>query len=124
MKLVLHYGYLPGGGHVLQRADGVLVDPGEAARLPWAEALLDGGLLVNRRVHDAPDGRVFWTAGGRPHWYAFFWWDRSGDPRGGSNSAFLVRGFDHDRQILAFNHACRVWPHVVARQRHPLVLQP
>ena len=51
----------------------------------WSYHLMDGGLLKNGKHPDVCDGRVFWTSGGNPFWYAFFWWDRSGDSRGASN---------------------------------------
>lgn len=57
-------------------------------------------------------------------WHAFIWWDRSDDQRGASNSGFYVRGFPYEEREPAFDFACAAWPKVVARQRHPLVLQP
>jgi hypothetical protein len=66
---------------------------------------------------------VHWTCGGDPLWFAFVWWDRSGDSRPGSNSGFYVRGFAPPEARQAFEFACRAWPAVVARQEHALVLQ-
>jgi len=82
-------------------------------------------------VPDDPDGRVHWACGGKPLWFAFFWWDRSGDRRGNSNSGFYVLGFEPDElnfesaneaARLAFAFACEQWPDVVQRQNFPLVL--
>ena len=70
------------------------------------------------------DGRVYWTAGGnKAFWYAFYWWDRSVDKRGASNSGFYVRGFGWPEAQAAFDYALSQFPHVVARQKYPLVLQ-
>ncbi len=88
----------------------------------WSSALMDTGLLKNGQHPDNPDGRVFWTCG-KGDWLAFFWWDRSGDRRGNSNSGFYVHGFDWERRAEAFAFACAAFPVVVTRQRHPLVLQ-
>lgn len=91
---------------------------------PWDWGMLDAKLLMNRRVPDQPDGHVYWTAGGSPTWLAFFWWDRSFDTRGASNSGFYVRGFSFLDRQLALDYACQQWPSIVARQQFPLVLQP
>ena len=97
---------------------------------------MDSGLLKNGRHPDVVDGKVWWTCGGHGRdalWYAFFWWDHSGDRRPGSNSGFYVGGFApevlspesaRENAALAFNYACEVYPWVVSRQRHQLVLQP
>jgi hypothetical protein len=73
-------------------------------------------------VPDDPDGRVYWTCGGHPLWFAFFWWDRSGDARGASNSGFYVQGFAFEELQAAFAFACAKWQGVVERQKFPLVL--
>ncbi len=84
---------------------------------------MDTGLLKNGEHDDIYDGRVFWTCGGLSFWYAFFWWDRSGDSRGNSNSGFYVRGFGWPEAPAAFAYACEQFPGIVARQRLPLILQ-
>ena len=90
---------------------------------PWKIHHLDGGLLENGEVKDRPTGKVYWTQGGRHHlWYAFYWWDRKGDSRPGSNSGLYVRGFDFREQEEAFKYGCAQWPKIVARQKHPLEL--
>lgn len=120
MKRAFYFGCLDRAGHFLRETDGATVYnvPG----FPWGEGLLDGGLLRNRKVPDEPDGRVHWTGGGQPFWFAFFWWDRSGDKRGNSSSGFYVQGFPHMEPQAAFDYACAQWPDIVARQIHPLVL--
>jgi hypothetical protein len=93
---------------------------------PWTIGILDGGFLHNGKREDVPDGRVYWTCGGKSTddmWYAFFWWDRSVDGRGQSNSGFYVHGFKRDEAEAAFEYACKVYPQVVTRQKFPLVLQ-
>lgn len=90
---------------------------------PWSMGLLDGGLLNNGKVRDIYDGKVYWTCGGTPIWLAFFWWDRSGDKRGASNSGFYVQGFDVADRQAALDYAGGVYPTVIARQKFPLVLQ-
>lgn len=83
---------------------------------------MDGGLLKNGKSTDVYDGKVFWTCGGLSFWYAFFWWDRSGDTRGASNSGFYVRGYGWPEAQQAFDYACAQFPHIVARQHQPLIL--
>ncbi|MCR6734432.1 MAG: hypothetical protein NVV83_10290 [Afipia sp.] len=86
---------------------------------------MDGGLLKNGKHPDVDDGKVFWTCGGaRSFWYAFFWWDNSGDKRRASNSGLYVDGFGWpDQSSEAFEYGCSQYPEVVARQRVPLALQ-
>lgn len=133
-KQALYFGY-GSGGHFLRGKDGwtesgLLGD--YAPGFPWESAAwLDGSILNNRKVPDQPDGRVHVVGGGREHfWFAFVWWDRSGDTRPGSNSGFYVRGFGVPvRETyftvakIAFDYACGVWPQVVERQRFPLVIE-
>ncbi len=108
-KLALYFGY-GDGGHFLRGITGSRSSTLEPQRyfpgFPWEIQHLDTGLLVNREVPDQPDGRVHWTCGGTPLWLAFFWWDRSGDPRGASNSGFYVQGFSHLEAQAAFEYAC------------------
>ena len=81
------------------------------------------GLLNNGKHPDVYDGKVFWTCGGSPLWLAFFWWDNSVDKRNNSNAGFYVQGFGHTEPQTAFDYACTLFPHIVARQRQPLILQ-
>lgn len=123
-KQAVYFGYKNGGGHFLQVPDRYgYPDPKDIPTFPWSIGLLDGGLLQNGKVPDMPDGRVFSTCGGTPLWIAFFWWDRSGDKRGASNSGFYVQGFELNDKQAAFDYACSIFPDVVARQKYPLVLQ-
>jgi hypothetical protein len=118
-------------GHYLQDGSKTIWDP--STECLWSLGLMDGGLLKNGRHRDVDDGKVWWTCGGRTDlWYAFVWWDNSGDRRPGSNSGFYVCGFGpeilspetaKENSKLAFRYACESYPAVIARQRHPLVLQ-
>jgi hypothetical protein len=123
-KRALYFGCLGGTGHYLHDADERKIwDMARVPGFPWTLGHLDTGLLTNGRRPDVYDGKVFWTCGGTPLWLAFFWWDRSVDHRGASNSGFYVQGFDHEHAQDAFEYACAAFPQVVARQRHPLALQ-
>lgn len=124
-KLALYFGCWDRVGHYLHHQDGkTIYDPKvQLAGFPWSVGLLDGGLLNNGKRADICDGKVFWTCGGSTFWYAFFWWDRSVDGRGASNSGFYVRGFGWPEARWAFDYACAAFPKVVARQKQPLALQ-
>jgi hypothetical protein len=109
-------------GHYVHEGRRVIWDPPPGC--PWDLGLMDGGLLRNGKRPDVDDGKVFWTAGGaKSFWYAFFWWDNSGDKRSASNSGIYVEGFGWPAQAEAFEYGCAQYPEVVARQRVPLVLQ-
>ena len=136
-KLALYFGCLGkgSGGHRLSLPDnGFFRRERDFPTLPWSDGMMDTGLLQNGKHEDKIDGRVFWTCGGRQEfWYAFYWWDRSGDSRANSNSGFYVKGFGpavltpetaRENAALAFAYACSVWPKIVERQRVPLRLQP
>lgn len=124
-KMALYFGCIDTLGHVARLPNGKSVwDPRrDFPGFPWSESHLDCGLLKNGKHPDVCDGKVYWTAGGRSLWYAFFWWDRSKDTRGASNSGFYVRGFGWPEAQQAFDYACAAFPKVVAGQAYPLVLQ-
>lgn len=120
-KLALYFGCTGPTGHAIHGGDSSYRTP---AGMPWTIESMDTKLLKNMKVADKPDGRVYWTCGGKDAlWYAFVWWDRSGDSRGNSNSGFYVRGFEHRQAREAFEYACEQWPDIVKRQHHPLVLE-
>lgn len=123
-RLALYFGCLGRLGHFLHKPTGPLLwDIPAELEIPWTLAHMDGGLLKNGERPDTYDGKVYWTCGGLTLWYALYWWDRSFDHRGASNSGFYVRGFAWPEAQDAFDYACSVFPQVVARQKHPLVLQ-
>jgi hypothetical protein len=125
-KTALYFGCWDQVGHYLHQPNGRTVwrQRDDFPDLPWTPGLMDGGLLTNGKRPDVYDGKVYWTCGGLAFWYAFFWWDRSVDQRGASNSGFYVRGFGWPEAEAAFEYACAQFPQVVTRQKHPLVLQP
>jgi hypothetical protein len=108
-------------GHYLYNSDMRTVRREVAAGIPWNVGLMDAGLLKNGKHCDVIDGRVFWTCA-RGLWFAFYWWDRSGDSRQNSNSGFYVQGFEFAQKAEAFAFACEMFPQVVARQDVPLVV--
>ena len=123
--IAYYWGCWDRAGHYFHNAAGKrdwypeMIEPG----LPWSKRI-DGGLLKDGGHPDVYDGRVFpHCAAGIAIWHGFVWWDNSVDRRGMSNSGFYVRGFNVDAVDAAFKFACEQFPHVVARQRHPLVLQ-
>ncbi len=124
-KKALYFGCGKQLGHFLHDKNGRTVyNRPEGFPSIWFNDLMDSGLLKNGKRPDVYDGKVFWTGGGRPHfWFAFFWWDRSGDKRSNSNSGFYVRGFEYTEPEAAFAYACETFPQIVERQHHALELQ-
>lgn len=122
-KQALYFGCWRDSGHFLHNTSGLHVYSRRIKDLPWDECLMDTGLLKNGKIPDSPNGKVYWTCGGLAFWYAFYWWDRSVDKRGACNSGFYVRGFGWPETQEAFDYACSQFPHVVERQKYPLVLQ-
>jgi hypothetical protein len=121
--LALYFGCWRYAGHFLHDVSGHHLYDDRPPDLPWDDGLMDATLLRNRKVRDLPDGRVYFTCGGeKAFWYAFCWWDRSADTRGACNSGFYVRGFGYPESQEAFAYACARFPHVVERQKFPLVL--
>ncbi len=123
--MALFHGCWDRPGHYLHDRTGKTLWERDAKvlQLPWSSSHMDGGLLKNGKRSDRPDGKVWWTCGGLTFWYAFYWWDRSGDRRGASNSGFYVRGYGWPEASEAFDYAVSVFPHIVSRQKYPLVLQ-
>jgi hypothetical protein len=126
-KMTLFFGCWRSAGHFLHDTSGLHMYPSRSSfphDLPWDEFIMDTGLLKNSKIPDLPDGKVYWTCGGKDAlWYAFYWWDRSVDKRGACNSGFYVRGFGYPEAQEAFDYACTQFPHVVERQKFPLALQ-
>ena len=124
-KVALYFGCWNQAGHYIHDVSGNSeLNPKRLhAEIPWDIGLMDTGLLKNGNIPDVPTGKVYFTCGGLAFWYAFYWWDRSVDTRGACNSGFYVRGFGHHDENAAFAYACEQFPHVVKRQKFPLVLQ-
>lgn len=119
----LYFGCYNSVGHYLYDTEGNQVWDFPSS-FPWSLELMDSGLLINGKVPDITDGRVYWTCGGRSEvWYAFYWWDRSIDTRGACNSGFYVNGFEVNNPKSAFEFACSQFTSIISRQKYPLVLQ-
>lgn len=74
-------------GHYLYNREGRLIRPRQADNLPIDPMALDASLLFG--VLDVPGNAVVFR--GRDYTILSFW-DRSGDHRPGSNSAFILKG--------------------------------
>jgi hypothetical protein len=97
------------------------VNARDVAGLPWTVYDLDAGLLESWGQKECNDGRVHWTyADG---WFAFCWWDRTGDTRAESNSGLYVKGFSEGERIQAFQYVCDKFPDIISRQGKNLTLQ-
>ena len=104
-------------GHYLYRRGGRHVD---YTACPWGTNL-DTGLLISRKDKYArPDTEPTenYTVARKDGWTAISFWDRSGDSRPGSNSAFLVAADVSDKELLALAKA--QWPDIFSRGRFPL----
>lgn len=126
-KMALYFGCWNQAGHYLHDTSGTHMYKSRNSfphDIPWDESIMDTGLLKNGKIPDIPDGKVYWTCGGKDaFWYAFYWWDRSVDKRGACNSGFYVRGFGYPEAREAFDWACTQFPRVVERQKYPIELQ-
>lgn len=81
---------------------------------------LDGGLLEEAKIPDVADGRCIVVR--RHGWTVIAFWDRSGDSRGASNSAFMVSCDAPAEEILAA--AREQWPEIFARPNFPKLSLP
>lgn len=107
---VLYFGFVAHHGHDLRskiRSANIYKDT------PWGVAL-DGGLLDGER--DIPNGT--WFERHKDGWSAVSFWDRSGDERPNSNSAFIVHAEMDGKSILDLARA--QWPEVFARPGFPI----
>lgn len=91
----------------------------EPVDFPWTIQQADTGLLLDGMHYDVIDGRVWWQFGKASvyPWYAFVWWDRTGDDRPNSNSGFYVTSILEP--VDAFKFAISTFPEVSRRQRAP-----
>jgi hypothetical protein len=82
--------------------------------LPWGDDI-DGQLAPSKRnargfiSGEAPQGQALLHV--RDGWSVISFWDRSGDTRGASNSAFLVRGEHTFDEVAAIAREAfpRIW---------------
>ncbi len=99
-----HYLYLPVPG---RRGAGVGWTGDPFGATPWTGEELDQGLLLAKEQRGRSDERDQ-TQGlarlcHRNGWTALSLWDRTGDPRGGSNSAIVAEGLhDFDTMVKLF----------------------
>lgn len=117
-----YFGCVGAKGHCLYDEQYRSVDE-RAVKIPWRIDLMDTTLLKNGKHPDVIDGKVFWTCT-KENWFAFFWWDRSGDSRPNSNSGFYIQGFKFEQKVEAFEAASKRFHLIIERQPFPLVLQP
>ena len=125
----VYFGYIENHGHGLRTSNlpyWKRPDPKEIVpRFHWEYKHLDCGLLRNGNHQDIYDGKVFWTVS--TEWYAFMWWDRSGDNRGASNSGLYLHGLETSADPAMVKAAWAAvqtfFPDVIKRQTVPLVLQ-
>lgn len=112
------------GHHFVQTDDVVLYEAQlEELKFPWTFDEIDGGILKTNNISDIVDGRVHWFTSPDGAWYGFVWWDRSCDTRAGSNSGFYIRNVDDMSSAVAFRLGCQAFPHIIHRQRIPLLLR-
>ena len=66
-KMALYFGCWRQAGHFLHSTNGLgYLDPKHfAPDLPWDIGLMDTVLLKNGKIPDIPDGKVYWTCGGK-----------------------------------------------------------
>ena len=87
-------------------------------QIPWGPHI-DGGLLNDAGIPDKVEGHaiVAWKDG----WTSVSFWDRSGDSRSGSLSAFLMRGTVMGEMLMKL--AVEQWPDIFNRSGfiHPVV---
>jgi hypothetical protein len=113
---VLFFGYYTSPGHYLRSKAGVVV----IGCIPWGSSI-DTGLLISRQdkyARPITEPTENYTVARKEGWTAISFWDRSGDSRPGSNSAFLVAADVSDKELLTL--ARKQWPEIFARPGFPL----
>jgi hypothetical protein len=113
---VLFFGCYKVAGHYLYKR-GRAIAYGES---PWGTGL-DTGILTKgddkyARPDTSPTGN--YTVSRKSGWTAISFWDRSGDDRPGSNSAFLIALDISDKELLSL--AAAQWPDIFSRAGFPI----
>lgn len=67
-----------------------------------SDVCLDGGLLKEAGVRDIPRNGCYAQRGG---YSIVSWWDRGGDSRGASNSAFIAEGNHSPQEVMRLGRA-------------------
>lgn len=101
-----HYLYLPGGAAAGYDAE---------KSLPFRESILDSGLLIQEGSQTECVVHRSVING----WTILCFWDRSGDSRSGSNSAFVIG--DECTTETGMKLAREKFPEVFARLKFPLL---
>lgn len=120
-----YFGYSRGSGHVfctprggvdyaIEREANAAFGRGLDTYLCWNGPKTDRDNYASR---DETEGRAFRTC--RGGWTAVAFWDRTGDKRGASNTAFVARGDLTFAQLI--RAARHTWPQVWARFTFPVV---
>lgn len=78
---------------------------------------LDGGFLEAQGVRDVQGSAAYRQLNG---YSIVSWWDRSGDSRGASNSAFIVQGDHTPQEVMRLG--AESFPTILPRQKAPITL--
>lgn len=120
---VLYFGRLDVAGHSLHSKTRHVSFNDQ----PWGTSL-DGGILIASGVKDEPANGIVAVARGaflmppdakHVFWTCISFWDRSGDSRPNSNSAFLVMMDMAPIDLLEYAKA--KWPEVFSRTNFPVL---
>lgn len=108
---ILYFGRIGSSGHHLHSKRTKI----RYEETPWGMAL-DTGILKADNIPDVVDGKtvIHWKDG----WTIIAFWDRSGDSRPGSNSAFIVRQEMNSEKLLLL--AQQQWPEIFSRLEFPI----
>ncbi len=114
--MIVYFGCLGEPGHYFHATDGRVSVAGTRLGLPWA--YIDGEYAptthaprLGRFQSEAPQGAAALVH--RAGWTILAFWDRSGDSRPRSNSAFLAPGTHDFATMVALSR--EAWPQVWAR---------
>lgn len=113
---VFFFGCKGAAGHYLHSRSGTV----EYEKSPWGRHLDTGILVSGADKYARPDTTPTqnYTVARKDGWTAIAFWDRSGDSRPNSNSAFLIAADVSDKELLAMARA--QWPYIFARAGFPL----
>lgn len=116
----LYFGVWEAGeaGHYLYRPGGSFAGRDAERSLPFAPHILDSNLLPQEG--EQREGVVHRCV--INGWTVLTFWDRSGDSRGCSNSAFIIEG-EH-ATVAGLDIARERFPTIVTRFKFPLVPKP
>lgn len=115
---VLYFGSMGrnGGGHSLS-ARPHKTERNLLSEIPWPVGFLDGGLLRRRVIRDDGSSLGNFVVLREHGWTCVMFWDRSGDSRPNSVSAFVSKGSPEVPELLEL--AKKQWPDVFSRPGFP-----